>query len=351
MTEAPEMATKPKDSAEGKTEATEDVVPYCKLFAFADSTDYLLMFVGAISAIGSGICIPMQTLIFGELIDAYSQTTDDKAIVHQVSKVSLKYVYLALGAGAATFFQVVCWIVTGERQAARIRSLYLKKILRQDVVFFDQESKTGEIAERMSGDTVIIQNAIDDSDLRLTPVFRLSNSTRVETSPSTQKPIRIILDPAGIVQQAKLLKQKDILLGWDGAVKSTQEYTKKVVEDVDEDFKSESWVSATNYVNANGGIWKLRFRRYVDTKPNMKELKKCIFNGPYVMTRVHVPAKTSTEIDPPVPKHIVQETYENTLPENHTYIDAEAEAIHMILSRIMDEIYSTVDACKTTQEM
>nr|GEU37769.1 hypothetical protein [Tanacetum cinerariifolium] len=31
---------------------------------------------------------------------------------------------------------------------------------------------------------------------------------------------------------------------------------KKVVEDVgeDEDFKSESWVSATDYVNANGGI-------------------------------------------------------------------------------------------------
>nr|GEX06655.1 hypothetical protein [Tanacetum cinerariifolium] len=81
-------------------------------------------------------------------------------------------------------------------------------------------------------------------------------STRVETSPSTQKPVRIILDPASIVQQVKLIKQKDILLGWDEAVKSTQEYMKKIIEDVgeDEDFKSGSWVSATNYVNANGGI-------------------------------------------------------------------------------------------------
>ncbi|GKE49596.1 hypothetical protein Tco_1480854 [Tanacetum coccineum] len=37
---------------------------------------------------------------------------------------------------------------------------------------------------------------------------------------------------------------------------STQVYMKKVIEDVgeDEDFKSGSWVSATNYVNANGGI-------------------------------------------------------------------------------------------------
>ncbi|GKD77311.1 transposase, MuDR, MULE transposase domain protein [Tanacetum coccineum] len=46
------------------------------------------------------------------------------------------------------------------------------------------------------------------------------------------------------------------LLGWEGAVMSTQEYIKKVVEDVgeDEDFKSGSWVSATDYVIANGGI-------------------------------------------------------------------------------------------------
>nr|GFD30793.1 hypothetical protein [Tanacetum cinerariifolium] len=53
----------------------------------------------------------------------------------------------------------------------------------------------------------------------------------------------------------KLLKQKDILLGLDGAVMSKKEYMKNVVKDVgeDEDFKSGSWVSATDYMNANGG--------------------------------------------------------------------------------------------------
>ncbi|GKE21023.1 hypothetical protein Tco_1432535 [Tanacetum coccineum] len=96
---------------------------------------------------------------------------------------------------------------------------------------------------------------IDDSDLRLTPVLCPFSSTRVETSLSAQKLVRIIPGPAGIVQQAKLMIQRDILLGWDGAV-MTQDYMKKVVEDVgeDEDFKSGPWVSATNYVNDNGGI-------------------------------------------------------------------------------------------------
>jgi len=53
--------------------------------------------------------------------------------------------------------EMACWMVTGERQAARIRSLYLKAILRQDIGFFDKEAKSGEIVGRMSGDTVLIQ--------------------------------------------------------------------------------------------------------------------------------------------------------------------------------------------------
>ncbi|GJR24396.1 hypothetical protein Tco_0972923 [Tanacetum coccineum] len=50
--------------------------------------------------------------------------------------------------------------------------------------------------------------------------------------------------------------QWELSLGWDGGVMSTQEYMKKVVEDVgeDEDFKSGSWVSAIDYVHATGGI-------------------------------------------------------------------------------------------------
>ncbi|GKB61059.1 zf-CCHC domain-containing protein [Tanacetum coccineum] len=91
---------------------------------------------------------------------------------------------------------------------------------------------------------------IDDSDLHLTPVLRPSSSTRVEPSPSTPHPVRIIPGPAGIVQQAKpsgyCPNSVRIIPGPAGI---------KVVEDVgeDDDFKSGSWVSATNYVNANGG--------------------------------------------------------------------------------------------------
>lgn len=53
-------------------------------------------------------------------------------------------------------------MVTGERQAARIRGLYLEAILRQDIAFFDKETNTGEVIGRMSGDTVLIQDAMGE---------------------------------------------------------------------------------------------------------------------------------------------------------------------------------------------
>ncbi|KAJ7520420.1 hypothetical protein O6H91_19G005500 [Diphasiastrum complanatum] len=63
---------------------------------------------------------------------------------------------------------------TGERQATRIRGMYLKAILRQDITFFDVETNTGEVIGRMSGDTILIQAAIGEkvgSFLRLLTTF------------------------------------------------------------------------------------------------------------------------------------------------------------------------------------
>ncbi|XVF22190.1 hypothetical protein REPUB_Repub12eG0152500 [Reevesia pubescens] len=77
-------------------------------------------------------------------------------------QVALRLVYLGAGTAVAGFLQVTCWMVTGERQAARIRGLYLKTILRQDVAFFDVETNTGEVVGRMSGDTVLIQDAMGE---------------------------------------------------------------------------------------------------------------------------------------------------------------------------------------------
>nr|VDD41363.1 unnamed protein product [Brassica oleracea] len=151
-----------EDTKKEKNDEKTKTVPFYKLFAFADSIDVFLMICGSVGAMGNGVCLPLMTLLFGDLIDSFGQNQNNKDIVDVISKVCLKFVYLGLGTLGAAFLQVASWMITGERQAARIRSMYLKTILRQDIGFFDVETNTGEVVGRMSGDTVLIQDAMGE---------------------------------------------------------------------------------------------------------------------------------------------------------------------------------------------
>ena len=70
-------------SKEGGTKA----VPFFKLFSFADSMDYLLMSVGTIGAIGNGLCMPLMTIIMGDVINSFGESGNNKQVVDAVSKV------------------------------------------------------------------------------------------------------------------------------------------------------------------------------------------------------------------------------------------------------------------------
>ncbi|KAF3456697.1 hypothetical protein FNV43_RR01351 [Rhamnella rubrinervis] len=155
-------ASEKKTGEEEKAAADDQQkVSFHKLFSFADRLDVVLMIVGIISAIANGVSQPLMTLIFGKLINSFGSSTRSN-VIDEISGVSLNFLYLAIGTGIAAFLQVACWMVTGERQAIRIRGLYLRTILRQDIAFFDTETTTGEVIGRMSGDTILIQDAMGE---------------------------------------------------------------------------------------------------------------------------------------------------------------------------------------------
>uniref|UniRef100_A0A0E0MXK0 MDR-like ABC transporter n=1 Tax=Oryza rufipogon TaxID=4529 RepID=A0A0E0MXK0_ORYRU len=145
-------------------------VPLRRLFAFADWADAALMAVGAAAAAANGMAKPLMTFVVGDVIHAFGSAganssrrhDGDDDVVARVTKVIMNFIYLGVGAGLVSALQVSCWTITGERQAARIRALYLKAILRQDIAFFDKEMNTGQLVERMSGDAFLIQDAIGE---------------------------------------------------------------------------------------------------------------------------------------------------------------------------------------------
>ncbi|GJZ38065.1 hypothetical protein Tco_0584256 [Tanacetum coccineum] len=97
--------------------------------------------------------------------------------------------------------------------------------------------------------------------------------------------------------------------------------------------------------------WQSRFLRYIDTIPNGDALRKCILEGPYTPSTVIIPAVPAIENSSVVPERTTVETILNMSPENKAHFESEKEAIHFLLTGIEDEIYSTVDACKTAHEM
>ncbi|GJR15286.1 hypothetical protein Tco_0797938 [Tanacetum coccineum] len=97
--------------------------------------------------------------------------------------------------------------------------------------------------------------------------------------------------------------------------------------------------------------WQSRFLRYIDTRPNGDALRKCILEGPYQLTTVTIPAVPAIENSPKVLERTAVETLLNMSPENKEHYQSEKEAIHLLLIGIGDEIYSTVDACKTAHDM
>ncbi|GJY61653.1 hypothetical protein Tco_0462310, partial [Tanacetum coccineum] len=86
-------------------------------------------------------------------------------------------------------------------------------------------------------------------------------------------------------------------------------------------------------------------------RPNGDALRKCILEGPYTPSTITIPVVPATDDSPEVPERTAVETILNMSPENKEHYQSEKEAIHLLLTEIGDEIYSTVFACKTAHDM
>ena len=58
--------------------------------------------------------------------------------------------------------EVSCWIITGERQTAIIRSKYVQVLLNQDMSFFDTYGNNGDIVSQVFTDVSLIQSTLSE---------------------------------------------------------------------------------------------------------------------------------------------------------------------------------------------
>ncbi|OAE32984.1 hypothetical protein AXG93_673s1620 [Marchantia polymorpha subsp. ruderalis] len=151
---------------EAATKKPKGVSTYRRLLAYADALDYLLMALGTIGGIGDGLIQPLSYYITSGLMNTFGQglnEVDPREFQHEINKFAVLYIYLALGSFAASGLEVACWMLTSERQVSRLRSMYLRAILRQDDMFFDTSgANSAEVVNSVANDTLAIQDALSE---------------------------------------------------------------------------------------------------------------------------------------------------------------------------------------------
>ncbi|OMO96717.1 hypothetical protein CCACVL1_04806 [Corchorus capsularis] len=137
----------------------------------ADGLDMWLMGLGFLGAVADGTAPPLTIYLTGRLfnnVGAAAVSTSASAsatatLIHTLRQVALYVLLTACGGWLACFIEGYCWTRTSERQASRMRSRYLKAVLRQDVGYFDlNATSTAEIVTSVSNDTLLIQEVITE---------------------------------------------------------------------------------------------------------------------------------------------------------------------------------------------
>ncbi|XP_024987433.1 ABC transporter B family member 15-like isoform X2 [Cynara cardunculus var. scolymus] len=137
------------------------------IFMHADRVDIFLMVLGFFGAVGDGIAMPTMLFITSTIMNDIgdSATVSTNVFTDKINENAVNLCYMAIGIWVACFL--------AERQASRLRSTYLKAVLRQEVGYFDLNvTSTAEIITSVSSDSLLIQEVISEK----VPVFVMNVS-------------------------------------------------------------------------------------------------------------------------------------------------------------------------------
>lgn len=100
-----------KVDGKAKPEAKAEDVPFKTLLRYAETTDYVLYFVGTIAGIANGLTMPLFSLVFGELLNSFNPADDGADIMEGVSKWAMWISLAGVGAWLMSYLEVACFSV------------------------------------------------------------------------------------------------------------------------------------------------------------------------------------------------------------------------------------------------
>ncbi|KAJ2797619.1 Multidrug resistance protein 1, partial [Coemansia guatemalensis] len=146
----------------------DDVKPVSvfQLFRFADKFDLFLTIAGTAFSCASGVVTPVMIIVFSELMGVILEYEELMAaddiesandyLDHESRHYCLLFFILGIVMWVLSAGVNACWAIAAENQGLRIRKMYYKSIMRQDIGWFDTV-KTGELTTRITNDVNLVQ--------------------------------------------------------------------------------------------------------------------------------------------------------------------------------------------------
>jgi ABC-type multidrug transport system fused ATPase/permease subunit len=108
-----------------------------------------------------------MSIVFGQLVNGLNSATceisPNSAASYQdgINSKILLIVYVGIAYFLLIYIYTLCFNLSAERLAQRLREKYLSAILRQDAAFFDKLS-AGEVSSRITGEISIVQQGTNE---------------------------------------------------------------------------------------------------------------------------------------------------------------------------------------------
>ena len=131
-------------------------VPLLRIAAL-NRPEWPILVVGALGACAHGTVMPVFALIYSEILNSLFKPTDE--MLADARFWAGMFVVLAVATGTAIYLQTAMFEVSGIRLTFRIRQMLFKAIIRQDIAFFDDDTKNsvGVLSAKLASDVGYIQ--------------------------------------------------------------------------------------------------------------------------------------------------------------------------------------------------
>ncbi|CAF3541777.1 unnamed protein product [Rotaria sp. Silwood1] len=183
--------------------SSAELVSFASLFRFANKIDILCIMIGTFAALAHGAAFPLMLLVFGNLVDVFTDRSFDLCQlnftllnsfcpenIHLTNKnfrneyqkcnfpqenftpindnfmtnIRKQSMWLAIMGCAIIvigYFQVTFWSIACERQTRRLRETLFRSILNKDIAYFDTH-KTGQLSTRLTEDVNKVHDGTGD---------------------------------------------------------------------------------------------------------------------------------------------------------------------------------------------